>query len=436
MDDFNLNEHSIDDVLGRKITINGTSYLIEKFIAEGGEKWVYSIQNIKSKISLHVFKISKFKPDPSTIEAELKRLHGIHLIVGTIDSCVEEEDYYNFGARFSISRSFAGHLPYNDLINKALNTNNFNERINIYDQILSNNPYHDHALALKSNEFLNAGKFHESLEFINKAIDIESNRRDFYLLKSHIFKSFGMTDFALSALFESIHQFPYDGKVLTTAMDLAFENDRIIKADTLMDIALSVDISDQFIKPYQEKLIKSKERYKKYFQLLQSLDKSENTVKHEKVLINAINTSENNQNAYLLLSTLFYKDSNYEKAIKSSEHIFYASNNLVGLAAKLIVALSSFHLGKYLESKAIFEWTNHVVNNIYDLPKIPVQILLDNELHPKDSKFAIIEEVTCYSIIEILEKLIDCFKGDNPILLQELYDKYSQLQKEMNKEKD
>src|SRR6188474_1600692 len=169
MNKFDLTSHGIDDTIGSIITINNTSYSIESLLAEGGEKWVYSIKNLKSGINWFVLKIHKFKPDSAIIQEKLAKLNSLSLMLGNAENILLGECYLTGGAMVEIEVSFSKQIPDVELIAKAIKNKNIIERFRIYDKILAGNPYHDWVLAIKSDEYLRSGKFYEAYDAINNA---------------------------------------------------------------------------------------------------------------------------------------------------------------------------------------------------------------------------------------------------------------------------
>ena len=433
MDKFDLNIHEIDDVVGKVIDINNSSYLIDSFVAEGGEKWVYSTKNVESNIDWFVLKIHKFKPDPERIAKELNRLNGFSLMLGGKKNFLIGECYHIGGALVELEPNFAMKDPYGQLINDAVKgTKETAERFEVYDKILSENPAHDYALAIKSNEYFNLGKFREAYISINDAIKIEPNKRDYFLLRFQILANYGMVDRAISSLFDSIDLYPYSGKIWEAAMKAACDFDRIKTVKELLSIAETAEVTEPFINPYLKLYESSKKRYMDYFDLLESYSKETIAERKGEILEAAISGSKNNEYAHLMLSALLFEKGDFHKAIENAEWCLFSSNTLVVLAAQLISAFCFFSLNEYQSSQNYFVEINQTVDNVFDLPKIPVSIIPKSELEENGEETMFVEELSCNNIIEILDKLVNVLGSESDPELIELENKYKQLELEMN----
>lgn len=237
---LDLDRHSIEDVPGKLITVNGVTYVAKELLDEGAEAFVFPLTNVVSRLTEFVAKIYKFRP--GTVEFEERtNIPANSGFFGSLllDRVLHAEIYMIPGGMIRFQELVGGRRNaeyFHDQMEKAsaaMKTRCWDEAAATYAEVLRKNPAHTVALFNLAACHLGRGETGDALELLARAKSIEPNDPSVYRQISNAHLLRGDPISALVALEETLRRFKWDLKTLRKGLQIAKDYGLVEAIDAL-----------------------------------------------------------------------------------------------------------------------------------------------------------------------------------------------------------
>jgi tetratricopeptide (TPR) repeat protein len=228
---LDLRYHGIDEAAGKTLILNGTEYVLHELADEGGETFIFPLENTRSGLVLFLAKIYKFRPPAHEYQERLRdEATGFVLSLVGIDNLYEEQ-YEIPGAlmKFQLHVAggmFTGHwgprestpLPsteraHNKLVEHAQNLIDACDRsaaMKILEHVLELNPQHSFAMVLLAEQHMMFRAPNEVIRLAKSGLAVEPNDVRFYQLAARAYIDLGQPDEALEVVNSGLQRYEWD----------------------------------------------------------------------------------------------------------------------------------------------------------------------------------------------------------------------------------
>lgn len=202
---LDLQQQDISEVAGKLLVLNGVKYILHPLSGEGGETFIFPLENIESGLINFVAKIYKFRPEADEFE-ERKRTRNNGFVLSMIGVPVLHEEHYEISGalikfqRYEAGGSFIGidsgyasdpvprpetRSSYSDMQQTALSqlaNHGLRQASDIINSILRANPRHTEALHIGVEILIKNKQYEPAIDMAKSAIQIDCNDVRFYHL--------------------------------------------------------------------------------------------------------------------------------------------------------------------------------------------------------------------------------------------------------------
>jgi tetratricopeptide (TPR) repeat protein len=229
---LDLHRDDIAKASGKWVKINGADYVLLDLLADGSKSCVYPIRNCRSGLTRFVAKFLKFQPDSPEYAALSENGWQAVFTTQCMGVSALHVEYYKIpGGLFCLQRSLAmikdpaGYEPQMNAATTAGNSGRFAEAVNLYQEVLRNNPNHTDAM-INSAAFLpKIGAIGQALALLDKAKAIEPNVREVYYQIALILAWLGNPAAALATIDETLRRWKYDYESIQRQVAIAIDFD-------------------------------------------------------------------------------------------------------------------------------------------------------------------------------------------------------------------
>jgi tetratricopeptide (TPR) repeat protein len=228
---LDLTIHDINEVAGKILSLNGVSYIIHDLADEGGETFIFPLENQTSGLIMFLAKIYKFKPTSPEFVERKNNIYYMSFLLSMIGLPTAHEEQYEIaggmikfqlhvpGALFMRSTFDSARqatpLPvtkcsYQELIDHASTLLESGEReaaISLLEDILSLNSEHSVALLMLGEIYHKSGNPEKVLNIVDKALAVEPNDTRLYHLAAKSYIDLIQPQDALSVLNSALHRY-------------------------------------------------------------------------------------------------------------------------------------------------------------------------------------------------------------------------------------
>jgi tetratricopeptide (TPR) repeat protein len=235
---LDLNRDDIAKASGKWVKINGADYVLLDLMANGSKSCVYPIRNCRSGLTNFVAKLLKFQPgSPEYAALSENGWKAVFTTQCAGISAVHSEYYIIPGGLLCLQRSLAtinDSAGYSSQMNAALaagQAGRFAEAVNLYQEVLHNNPNHAEAM-INSAAFLpKVGAVGQALTLLDQAKAIEPNMREVYYQIALILAWLGNPAAAVAAIDETLRRWKYDYESIQRQVAIAVDYDFVDVAE-------------------------------------------------------------------------------------------------------------------------------------------------------------------------------------------------------------
>jgi tetratricopeptide (TPR) repeat protein len=228
---LDLTIHDINEVAGKILSLNGVSYKIHDLADEGGETFIFPLENQTSGLIMFLAKIYKFKPTSPEFVERKNNIYYMSFLLSMIGLPTAHEEQYEIaggmmkfqlhipGALFMRSTFDSARqatpLPvtqrsYQEFIDRAsafVEDGKREAAIGLLEEVLSLNPEHSVALLMLGDIYHKSGHPEKVLKIVDKALAVEPNDTRFYHLAAKTYIDLRQPQDALSVLNLALHRY-------------------------------------------------------------------------------------------------------------------------------------------------------------------------------------------------------------------------------------
>jgi tetratricopeptide (TPR) repeat protein len=253
---FDLARHSIDEVPGKLLSLNGAEYVFHTLADEGGETFIFPIENVRSGLVLFLCKIYKFRPTAPEYDVRWRIDGPTQFVFNMIGApTLHEETYeipggmmrlalYETGGIYDLRAEFhQGELvhvssdyirsptpllstprEHHNLLQEASNhfvNREWESAIQVLDHILSLNPLHSFASLWLGVIYQRLGYPYKVSERLQAAIRIEPNDTRLYQVLADGMAALGRPQEAIAILDATLRRHQWDWKSWEAKREIA-----------------------------------------------------------------------------------------------------------------------------------------------------------------------------------------------------------------------
>lgn len=229
---LDLAEHDIDEAVGKILTLNGVRYVLHELADEGGETFIFPLENQVSGLFMFLAKIFKFKSDSPEFD-ERKRVAFSGFVLSMVGVPTAHEEQYEIpGGLMKFQRQqegaflgthyFRGATPMpvtqkscHELIERASSqeaNSQWLEAIDTVEEILDINSNHSLALFMLAELYMKNGQPERVSKVVAKAISIEKNDTRLYHVAARSHMELGDPHQALAILDQALLRYSWEWK--------------------------------------------------------------------------------------------------------------------------------------------------------------------------------------------------------------------------------
>jgi tetratricopeptide (TPR) repeat protein len=230
---LDLSAHAVEEWPGKRVTINGTDYLVGNFLGSGGERFVHRLINCRSGLDLFVLKVLRDQLNAAQLAATaLELTMKLHDSGKPLLERVTIEDAMVVHAHngvFEIQRNAGGPAPGTDAARlqpvvdeatKLTEAGRHREARPLYESVLAENPSHTIALHHLAIGHLEEGELSKAFEYCRRALDIDTNVRAYLLLYIQLAAQLDAVRLLVPGLEDLRTKYPYERSVDELAIRL------------------------------------------------------------------------------------------------------------------------------------------------------------------------------------------------------------------------
>ncbi len=401
---LDLTTHSIADVPGKRVSINGCPYVFESLMAEGAEAFVYPLRNERSGLIWFVGKIFKYRP--GTPQAE-KKQRDIPILSFTKKHQVElaqanvrmlHTEFYETGGAIVIFQEHVGterpnHEAFCEPLVKtahaAVEALDLGRAIRVYDQILEHNPRHSHALQNKAGCLASLHREREALTLLEEARDIEPNDPWSYRTSAGVLCRIGRFEEALTVLEKALARCPWDLESWLAAMRIATRFDFPEKATELFASVEEWLVEGTLASEWRPEIESCRERRRDYDNLLGralDLQKSYDFATALPHCEAAMAKSENNIFARVNRAVCMYHLGQGAECLEDLTRLSGVLTGLPWLSWAGLTMLCAHEAGDYKLARGLAVALAQMLDNHWDLPTVPTHIAQESVLEGRSTQ--------------------------------------------------
>lgn len=459
--ELDLIRNGFDELIGKKLVINNTTYITQQIVGEGAEKIVVALKNTNTNLIHFVVRIYKLKQGTDNYKSakisaiKSSNIHyfdnlkssdiqnkdshkgsnkdfnsmdlidianGLDINMGNIilsnkskqkDSVLKLLDNFQvyeiggglmqFQHNFSINQFDENQHDKISLAHKLFDQNKMNELKILLKNILSENPNHVDAIFFEGAIECQEGLWVSGYNKFIKILKLEPNSDITYINIVNVLVHIGKIEQSF--------------KILEYGLSLLSKN--MLLYEKIMWLINKYDLMERFSGYYNDYvelldpnyanylMVQYKSSLKRFISLREHFDAAlELQVRENKwdSAIKELNLGLSVSNRYYLcmnnIAVCNFHLENYEETLEILEReIITANNPEIVDSMNLLIALSYFGLNEYDECIKWFYYINDNAREIVDLPSIPIAFVL------VDNGMACIQEKNTLRIIKCIEVL-------------------------------